>query len=105
MFVEFLYHLLVAAVIMLNYDNRSIITIGSEQNLQSDSSTILVQMNKPILCQIVNTDNCSELFELIIKCQQMIFNDPGFSYQEYLENIDVHRQMLVKYQTMCEGSD
>jgi hypothetical protein len=56
------------------------------------------------ICQQVITEDCKSLIDQMLKCQQIIFNDPGFSYQQYIGNIKVHRKILTKYQLTCEGT-
>lgn len=55
------------------------------------------------VCQDINTDDCKLFMDQMLKCQQIIFNDPGYSYQQYKRNIEIHKQILDKYQSMCES--
>jgi hypothetical protein len=68
------------------------------------SSTIDNHIADLIVCQQTIIDDCKSLIERMLKCQQMIFHDPGYSYQQYVENINVHKQILAKYQSVCEGT-
>lgn len=67
------------------------------------SSIDVIEVENLVLCQSIDTKDCSTLVDLMVKCQQIIFNDPGFSYQQYITNIETHTQMLAKYQIICEG--
>ena len=66
-----------------------------------------IRISNVALCQqtTVAAADCTQLMDLMVKCQQIIFNDPGFSYQEYIGNIDIHRQILARYQSMCDDDD
>ena len=84
-------------------DNVVIKPDGSHSN-DVERPMINIRVPNMDICQEINRHDCKSLAYQILKCQQIIFNDPGFSYQEYRENIRVHRQILVKYQSTCEGT-
>ena len=67
----------------------------------SDSTISLRDLT---LCQFVSTDDCSQLVEQMVQCQNLIFNDEGFSYQQYRKNLQVHREMLGQHRLKCSGS-
>jgi hypothetical protein len=71
-----------------------------------DIESVVINIHIPDvdICQQMITNDCKSLIHQMLKCQQIIFNDPGFSYQQYKENINVHRQILGKYQSRCEGT-
>lgn len=56
------------------------------------------------VCEPLPTADCRTLIARMLKCQTMIFDDPGFSRQQYVENLSVHGQILAKYQSECEGA-
>lgn len=86
--------------------------IGQYGSIASDESHSLniepLIINIPTInleiCQSTDTNNCKNLFENILKCQQIILNDFGYTSQQYKENIGVHRQILTKYQSTCEDT-
>ena len=75
----------------------------NETNTDIDTQIINVEIPDIVLCQSIDTDDCSKLINAMVECQKIVFNDPGFSYQQYLQNIQVHRIILDKYQSTCEG--
>ena len=81
-----------------------VIKPDQSQTLDIEPLSVNIRIPNLNLCQPIHTDDCKSLTDQIIKCQQIIFTDPGFSYQQYKGNIDVHRQILTKYQSMCEGT-
>ena len=96
------YFLLVQFELLINSKQLDIVTSNDHQPLDIESSVIDIRIPDVDTCLQSPTDDCKILIHQMIKCQEVIFNDPGFSYQQYKENIHVHRQILAKYQTMCE---
>ena len=81
-------------------------TISNSVNVtvsNTDASIQEIQINDLVMCQSVNTDKCSELVTQMLQCQEIIFYDPGFSYQQYRKNIQIHREMLRKHRVKCSG--
>jgi hypothetical protein len=68
------------------------------------TQTIDIRVPDIDMCQQIINNDCKNLLDQMLKCQQIIFNDPGFSYQQYRRNINIHKQILVKYQSICEDS-
>ena len=97
------YNLLFQFVILVN-DKYVMTTSYQPHSLTMESSVINIHIPDIDICHEINTDDCKILIYQMQKCQQIIFNDPGFSYQQYKENIDVHKQILFKYQLFCEGT-
>ncbi|CAF3384864.1 unnamed protein product [Rotaria sp. Silwood1] len=81
-----------------------IITPDQPQSLDREPFIIDIRIPDIDVCQDITTNDCKLLIDQMLKCQQIIFNDPGFSYQQYKGNINVHQQILVKYQSMCENA-
>lgn len=96
--------LLYKFVILINGKQHVIITPDDPHPLDIDSYIINIRIPDIEVCQEINTNDCKSVIHQMLKCQQIIFNDPGFSYQQYKGNINVHRQILAKYQSMCEGT-
>lgn len=96
------YSLLLVLLVMSSSEQFTS-TIPNSVDLSADSFVTNIRIPDLVLCQPLNTVDCAKLMDRMLECQQIVFNDPGFSYQQYLENIRVHRQMLVEYQSTCEG--
>jgi hypothetical protein len=96
--------LLFQCVILINSQQHVLITPNQAHPLDIEPLIINIRIPDVVVCEQMNTNDCKSLIYQMLKCQQIIFNDPGFSYQQYKENIDVHREILAKYQTMCEGT-
>lgn len=94
--------LLLLCVVMIEGQQHGIVTPDESHYLGIEPFIINIRIPNVETCQEITTSNCENLIDHMLKCQQIIFNDPGFSYQQYQENIDVHRQILNQYQTMCE---
>lgn len=71
-------------------------------NSEFDSS---IKMNDLVMCQPAPTDDCAQLVDRMLQCQEIIFHDRGFSYQQYRENIQIHREMLSNHQLKCSGNN
>lgn len=99
-----IYILLFQCVILINGQQHVIITPDEAHPLDIEPLIMNIRIPDVDICQYINTNDCKNLIHQILKCQQIIFNDPGFSYQQYIGNIDVHKQILAQYQSMCEGT-
>ncbi|CAF2528621.1 unnamed protein product [Rotaria sp. Silwood2] len=89
---------------MINGKQYAIITADRSQPVDIEPLVISIRIPDIDVCQDITTNDCKILIHQMLKCQQIIFNDPGFSYQQYKGNINAHQQILVKYQSMCEGT-
>ncbi|CAF3736187.1 unnamed protein product [Rotaria magnacalcarata] len=82
------------------------VIITSDQSEPLDIEPLIIDVHIPEIefCQYISTSDCKLLIRQMLKCQRIIFNDPGFSFQQYNANINAHQQILVKYQSMCEDT-
>jgi len=102
--ITLVYFLLSQFVILINGKQEVIIPSDGLHPLNLELLNINIRIPDIVVCQQISTDDCKDLIHHMLKCQQIIFNDPGFSYQQYIENINIHRQILDKYHSMCEGT-
>ena len=98
------YFLLSQFLIVVSSQEQVIIPNEDPHSLNIESLNINIHIPDITVCQQINTDDCKNLIHYMLKCQQIIFNDPGFSYQQYIGNINIHRQILDKYYSICEGT-
>ncbi len=89
-------------ITMINSQQQVIIPPDKPYPIDIEPLIIDIRIPDIDTCQQIKSDDCKNLINQMLKCQQIIFNDPGFSYQQYNENINVHREILVKYQSICE---
>lgn len=97
------YILLCQRVTLINSQQHVIITPDESHLLDMEPLIIDILILNVDICQQINTNDCKSLMHQMLKCQQIIFTDLGFSYQQYKENIDVHKKILGQYQSTCEG--
>ncbi|CAF0760369.1 unnamed protein product [Rotaria sp. Silwood1] len=64
------------------------ITPDQPQSLDREPFIIDIRIPDIDVCQDITTNDCKLLIDQMLKCQQIIFNDPGFSYQQYKGNIN-----------------
>ena len=88
----------------MNGKQSAIIASDDSSSFGIESFITNIRIPDIDICHEINTNDCKNLIDQMLKCQDIIFNDPGFSYQQYKENIHVHRQILAKYQSRCEGT-
>jgi hypothetical protein len=90
--------------VTLTNSQQDVPIIPDISNITIEPLLIDIRISNVALCQQTNAAaaDCVQLMDLMVKCQQIIFNDLGFSYQEYIGNIDMHRQILARYQSMCD---
>ena len=99
-----LYFLTFQFGILISEKPYVVMTSDLSETLDIEPLIIDVRIPDIELCQDISTNDCKLLLHQMLKCQQIIFNDPGFSFQQYKANINVHQQILVKYQSMCEDT-
>lgn len=94
--------LLLRCITVINSQQHVI--IPSDKLHSVDIEPLIIDIRIPDIdtCQQIKSDDCKNLIDQMFKCQQIIFNDPGFSYQQYKGNMNVHREILAKYQSICE---
>ena len=81
-----------------------ILTYDESHALDMEPLIIDIRIPNVDICQQIKSTDCNNLIQQMLKCQQIIFNDPGFSYQQYEENINIFRQILAQYQTICTNT-
>ncbi|CAF0758030.1 unnamed protein product [Didymodactylos carnosus] len=54
-----------------------------------------LKLPRIIVCKPFD-QNCSRLIHQLLECENIIMNDPGFSSQQYVHNINIHRQMITE---------
>jgi hypothetical protein len=98
------YILLCQRVTLIDSQQHVIITPDESHLLDAEPLIINILILNVDICQQINTNDCKSLMHQMLKCQQIIFNDLGFNYQQYKGNIDVHKKILAQYQSMCQGT-
>lgn len=80
------------------------ISADKQHELDIEPLIVNIRIGEMDSCRKSSDENCRNLIKQLLQCEQIIFTDSSFHSSHYDENLIRHKEILSKYQSLCDDT-